>query len=847
MKKSVISFIAVMLVIIFLGVTAVTGVYIPGGWTMPFRDSGTTEDAPATAVTSEDGASNTETGTTDTADPSTDTADTTDGSADAADTTADTAADGTADATTDTAADSSADSTAETGGTAADLRAIIPSVMDTENGIRLGLDLVGGSRIVYEAVLPEGYDTGNLSDDMQTAQAMIRQRLTSQGFTEATVALSGDNRLTVEIPQITNPEEAVQTLGTTAQLLFMDIDGYNEYIAALAEDETVDAADYALLTGSDVDSASAEYGQTSETSPMQNYVQVTFTTDGRQKFADATQSVAARSTDNGGDGYNQLLIIMDGQIISAPYVSERIDSENCVITGSFDQESAEQLAGLIDAGQLPFSLTQVELRSVGPQLGADALQTSLLAGAIGVLLVCLFMLIVYRVPGLVACLALGFYIVIEALLFSLFRINLSLPGIAGIILSIGMAVDANVVIFERIKEELRAGKTVKSAIDSGFKRAFTAIFDSNLTTLIAAAVLFFFGTGTIVGFATTLGLGVIISMFTALTVTHFLLNRMVDFRIRSPRAYGLREKKREGGRFPVLKNSKIFGGISVLLVATGLVALILLPFGKNLFNLSIDFAGGTEMEFNMHQTVTQDIQSDVSSLFEETTGVTPSSVTSSGDGNQDVLIRSTSITSEQREAVIAAMLEQYDLNQETDILNNNDVSASVGSDLQRSAVLCAVLAIVLMLLYITFRFELTSGLAAVVCLVHDLLIMLSVYVWLQIPLDTNFIAAALTILGYSINASIIVFDRVRENLRTARREPFEEVAERSIWQTMGRTINTTLTTLFTIGMVFILGVPSLKQFTLPLIVGILAGAWSSILLSASLWAFFRRKFRKHKV
>ena len=842
MKKSVISFIAVMLVIIFLGVTAVTGVYIPGGWTMPFRDSGTTEDAPATAVTSEDGASNTETGTTDTADPSTDTADTTDGSADAADTTADTAADGTADATTDTAADSSADSTAETGGTAADLRAIIPSVMDTENGIRLGLDLVGGSRIVYEAVLPEGYDTGNLSDDMQTAQAMIRQRLTSQGFTEATVALSGDNRLTVEIPQITNPEEAVQTLGTTAQLLFMDWDGYNNYAAAVMGGETVDAADYALLTGSDIEGASAEYGQTTTNGMQENYVQVNFTSEGQQKFADATEAVSERT-----DGTNQLLIVMDGQIISYPNVDSRIDSSSCVISGSFTQESAQQLAGLIDAGQLPFSLTQVELRSVGPQLGADALRTSLLAGAIGLLLVCLFMLIIYRIPGLVACIALCFYIVIEALLFSLFHINLSLPGIAGIILSIGMAVDANVVIFERIKEELRAGKTVKSAIDSGFKRAFTAIFDSNLTTLIAAAVLFFFGTGTIVGFATTLGLGVIISMFTALTVTHFLLNRMVDFRIRSPRAYGLREKKREGGRFPVLKNSKIFGGISVLLVATGLVALILLPFGKNLFNLSIDFAGGTEMEFNMHQTVTQDIQSDVSSLFEETTGVTPSSVTSSGDGNQDVLIRSTSITSEQREAVIAAMLEQYDLNQETDILNNNDVSASVGSDLQRSAVLCAVLAIVLMLLYITFRFELTSGLAAVVCLVHDLLIMLSVYVWLQIPLDTNFIAAALTILGYSINASIIVFDRVRENLRTARREPFEEVAERSIWQTMGRTINTTLTTLFTIGMVFILGVPSLKQFTLPLIVGILAGAWSSILLSASLWAFFRRKFRKHKV
>ncbi|WP_382736703.1 protein translocase subunit SecF [Agathobaculum butyriciproducens] len=225
------------------------------------------------------------------------------------------------------------------------------------------------------------------------------------------------------------------------------------------------------------------------------------------------------------------------------------------------------------------------------------------------------------------------------------------------------------------------------------------------------------------------------------------------------------------------------------------------------------------MEFNMHTAVTQDIQTEVSDLFKDATGVDASSVTSSGDGNEDVLIRSTSIDSEQRAAVIDKMLKKYSL-ADTDILNNNDVSASVGSDLQRSAFICSILAILLMLVYITFRFELTSGLAAICCLVHDLLVMLSVYVLLQIPLDSNFIAAALTILGYSINASIIVFDRVRENLRTARKEPFEVIGEKSIWQTMGRTINTTLTTLFTIGMVYILGVPSLKQFTLPLIVGI---------------------------
>ena len=786
MKKSVVSFIAVLLLICFLGVTAVTGVYIPGGWTMPFRNAETTQSD--SADTQSDAAASDSTDTS---------ADTTTGSADTA---------------------QSADTTA-----ASSLKAIIPSVLDTDNGIRLGLDLVGGSRIVYEAEIPDGYNQANLADDMNSVQKVIRQRLTDKGFTEATVTLTGDNRVTVEIPQITNPEEAVQTLGTTAQLTFIDADGKE------------------WLTGSDIKKASYGYGNPTNGMSDQHYVEVQFTSEGQKKFAEATGNIAART-----DGTNIMAIVMDNQVISSPSVSSQIDSDSCVISGSFTRDSASELADLINAGQIPFSLKQVELRSVGPQLGADAMRTSLIAGAIGIVLVMLFMLIVYRIPGLVASIALCFYMVLEALIFSLVRVNLSLPGIAGIILSIGMAVDANVIIFERVKEELKNGKTVKSAIDSGFKRAFTAILDSNITTLIACAVLFFLGTGTIVGFATTLGIGVIVSMFTALTVTHFLLNRMVDFRIRNPKAYGLRDREAGKQRFAILKNFKIFCGISALLVVTGLVALILLPFGKNLFNLSIDFAGGTEMEFNMHTEVTQDVQTEVSGLFKDATGVDASSVTSSGDGNEDVLIRSTSITSEQRAAVIDKMLEKYSL-ADTDILNNNDVSASIGSDLQRSAVICSVLAIVLMMLYITFRFEMTSGMAAVCCLMHDLLIMLSVYVWLQIPLDSNFIAAALTILGYSINASIIVFDRVRENLRTARREDFASVAERSVWQTMGRTINTTLTTLFTIGMVFILGVPSLKQFTLPLIVGILAGGWSSVLLSCSLWNVFRKKFRKKRI
>ena len=487
MKKSVVSFIAVLLLICFLGVTAVTGVYIPGGWTMPFRNAETTQSD--SADTQSDAAASDSTDTS---------ADTTTGSADTA---------------------QSADTTA-----ASSLKAIIPSVLDTDNGIRLGLDLVGGSRIVYEAEIPDGYNQANLADDMNSVQKVIRQRLTDKGFTEATVALTGENRVTVEIPQITNPEEAVQTLGTTAQLTFIDADGKE------------------WLTGSDIKKATYGYGRpTGNEVTDVHYVQVQFTSEGQKKFAEATGNIAART-----DGTNIMAIVMDNQVISSPSVSSQIDSDSCVISGSFTRDSASELADLINAGQIPFSLKQVELRSVGPQLGADAMRTSLIAGAIGIVLVMLFMLIVYRIPGLVASIALCFYMVLEALIFSLVRVNLSLPGIAGIILSIGMAVDANVIIFERVKEELKNGKTVKSAIDSGFKRAFTAILDSNITTLIACAVLFFLGTGTIVGFATTLGIGVIVSMFTALTVTHFLLNRMVDFRIRNPKAYGLRD--REAGK-----------------------------------------------------------------------------------------------------------------------------------------------------------------------------------------------------------------------------------------------------------------------------------------------------------
>ena len=731
-----------------------------------------------------------------------------------------------------------------------DLNGVDAEGTASASDISLGLDLAGGVSITYQVVGDEEPDATDMADTI----AKLQKRVENYSK-EAIVYQEGTDRINIEIPGVTDANKILEELGRPGSLYFIaetDKDGNANYSMqavtdaqgnasyAYALNKTIDelkADGSIMLEGTDVKTATAGSIKDQTMGNSTYAVDLVMTEEGTKKFEEATRNAYEKGETLG--------IYYDGSFVSVPSVKGVFSDGNAQISPMNSYEEAESLASTIRIGGLKLELEELHSKVVGAQLGVEAISTSLKAAVIGFIVVAVFMIAVYFLPGFASVIALGIYVALVVLLLNGFDMTLTLSGIAGIILSIGMAVDANVIIFERIKEEMAAGKTVKSAIDSGFKRAFTAILDSNITTLIACGVLFFLGTGTIVGFATTLGIGVIVSMFTALTITHFLLNRMVDFHIRNPKAYGLRERKEEKKHFPILKNFKIFGGISVVLVATGLVALILLPFGKNLFNLSIDFAGGTEMEFNMHTAVTQDIQTEVSDLFKDATGVDASSVTSSGDGNEDVLIRSTSIDSEQRAAVIDKMLEKYSL-ADTDILNNNDVSASVGSDLQRSAFLCSILAILLMLVYITFRFELTSGLAAICCLVHDLLVMLSVYVLLQIPLDSNFIAAALTILGYSINASIIVFDRVRENLRTARKEPFEVIGEKSIWQTMGRTINTTLTTLFTIGMVYILGVPSLKQFTLPLIVGILAGGWSSVMLSTGLWGFFRKKFRRRR-
>ncbi|MGN1121671.1 MAG: protein translocase subunit SecD [Eubacteriales bacterium] len=387
-----------------------------------------------------------------------------------------------------------------------------------EDAISKGLDLVGGSSITFKAVPEEDSDIP-MSEALDKAINILRNRLDGMNQNEATIAKVGNDQVRIEIPGIDNPDDAVKTLGSTAKLVFEDSEGN------------------VVVEGKDVVNAEAVYGTVSQNSMSSEwYVSLEFNSTARAAFADATQRMAAKP-----DGSNYIAIKLDDEPISTPSVSERIDDTHCVITGSFTEEAAKQLATLIASGQLPVAFEESELRSVGASLGSEALSTSLFAGMIGILLVMIFMILFYRLPGFISCLSLVAYTAIFAIVLSATKITLSLPGIAGIILTIGMAVDSNVIIYERIKEEIRLGKTLRAAVKSGFSRAFTAILDANVTTIIAAVVLWYFGTGAVQGFAKTLFIGVIISLFTALVVTRVLLYAFVDFKV-SPKLFASASK-----------------------------------------------------------------------------------------------------------------------------------------------------------------------------------------------------------------------------------------------------------------------------------------------------------------
>ena len=668
---------------------------------------------------------------------------------------------------------------------------------DTMDNIKLGLDLAGGVSITYQAVEQNPSD-----EDMADTVYKLQQRVQNYS-TEAEVYREGANRINIDIPGVSDANAILQDLGKPGSLIFVDEVGQ------------------VILTGDQV--ATAKVGQTEQNGIRSYVVSLTFTPEGTSSFADAT-------TKNVG---KRISIIYDGAIISSPVVREAITGGQCQIDGMNGYEEANNLASTIRIGSLSLELEELRSNVVGAKLGQEAIATSLKAGAIGFALVAVFMAAAYLVPGIAAVLALALYVGLILILLAAFEVTLTLPGIAGIILSVGMAVDSNVIIFTRIKEELGHGKVVHSAIKTGFNKALSAIVDGNVTTLIAAAVLYFRGSGTVKGFATTLAIGIILSMFTALFVTRFAIYSLYHLGLENPKCYGV---KKDGKLIAFLSKKKICFGISIIMVVAGWGAMLLnnAQTGRAL-NYGMDFTGGTSTNVTFNENLSlEDISSQVVPVVSKITG-NADVQTQKVEGTNEVIIKTQTLSIDQRQALESALVEEFGV--EKELITAESISAAVSKEMKQDAVVAVVLATILMLLYIWFRFkDIRFATSAILALVHDVLVVLTFYAIAKWSVGSTFIACMLTIVGYSINATIVIFDRIRENLagRTPKQE-LEELVNQSITQTFTRSINTSLTTFIMVFVLFLLGVSSIREFALPLMTGIVCGTYSSVCVTGALW------------
>lgn len=678
-----------------------------------------------------------------------------------------------------------------------------PTGTGAAKNIKTGLDLSGGVSITYQAK-EENPSSEEVSDTIYKLQKRVEQY-----STEAQVYQEGDNRINVEIPGVTDANQILEDLGKPGSLEFQD------------------SAGNVVLEGSDV--ADAEGGAVQNQSGNTEYVvNLTLTDSGKTKFAEATKENIGQS----------ISIIYDGEVISSPVVQAEITGGKAEINGMGSVEEAKELASYIRIGSLGLELEEIRSSVVAAQLGEEAISTSLLAAAIGLVIVIVFMIIVYRVPGVVAGIALLLYTCIMLISLNAFDITLTLPGIAGIVLGIGMAVDANVIIYARIKEEIAAGISVRSAIKAGFQKAFSAIFDGNITTLIASFVLMWMGSGTVKGFAYTLAMGIVISMFTALVVSRLVVNALYAVGVRDEKFYG---RAKTGKCIDFVGKRKIFFTVSLILILCAPAAMLIhANTGDNkALNYSLEFSGGTttNVTFNKDMSI-KEIDSEVTPVVEEVTGdknVQPTKVV----GTNQVAIKTKTLTVEQRDALNQALVENFDVDES--LISSENISATVSSEMRRDAVVAVIVATICMLLYIWLRFkDIRFASSAVLALLHDVLVVLAFYAIARISVGNTFIACMLTIVGYSINATIVIFDRIRENLHGQRKvEDLANVVNLSITQTLTRSIYTSFTTFVMVFVLYILGVSSIQEFALPLMVGIVCGAYSSVCITGALWMVMR--------
>ena len=756
---------------------------------------------------------------------------------------------------------------------------------------KLGLDLAGGVSITYEVVGDEKPSQSDIDDTIEK----LRKRIEKYS-TESSVYQEGDNRISIEIPGVQDAEAVLADLGSPGLLYFIRATGpdgsgnytymttasgaqvygddnglfvYNSSGTPLLYDsETNDiAVDEAgiqipytikdekavkgkymllksidelladgsiVLTGTDVAVAEG-HAYTDDYNITQYIVSLKFTDEAAQIFADETGAVAGKSGLPG-----TIAIYYDGELLSVPNVNEKITGGSAQISGMGSKDEADKLAQSIRIGGLKLELNELRSNVVGAQLGSEAISTSITAGIIGVSIIILFMIIVYRVPGVAAAIALVIYTMMNLLCINFLEITLTLPGIAGIILSIGMAVDANVIIFARIREELAIGMTVESAIKSGFNKALSAIIDGNITTLIAAIVLSVMGSGSIKGFAYTLALGIVLSMITALFVTKLILNCFFAIGFKDIKFYG---QGKETKVADFLSKRKIFIAISSGIIGVGVIVMIVskIVTGDPL-NFSLDFKGGTATTVAFESQLDRDyIDGQIVPGIEKITGDASVLWTQVNDSNE-VIFKTRTLNEAEREKFKDYMVDSFGVAESK--ISVETISSTISGEMQKDAIIAVLVATACMLVYIWFRFsDFRFGTSAVIALLHDVMVVVAFYACARLSVGSSFIACILTIVGYSINATIVIFDRIRENLKgMKKKDTLEDVVNRSVSQTLTRSIFTSLTTFITVAVLFILGVSSIREFALPLMIGIICGTYSSVCLTGSMWYMFRQKF-----
>ena len=708
--------------------------------------------------------------------------------------------------------------------------------------IRLGLDLEGGVSVTYQAYKTDstGKRTGEQPTDKDMADTIykMQKRVETLESTEAAVYQEGSDRVTIDIPGASDSEEVLKELGKAGALYFILYSDLKTEKGGTPNegDKVVYDKSKVLLTGDMIGEATSGSRQQEGTGKTEYGVSIKFAGKGIKKVAKIT----------GEHVGEQLAIVYDEKLVSAPNLKEEISGGECWISGSFTSESAEQLASTVRIGALPLELENIHGNVVGATLGSQALKSSLFAGVVGLILVIIFMIVMYRISGVAASIALIFYVGAMLLALNGLNVTLTLPGIAGIILSIGMAVDANCIIFTRIREELATGKTVASAIDNGFSKAMSAIIDGNVTTLIAALVLYLKGSGTVKGFAMTLGIGIVLSMFTALFITKLLMKAFCALGMTNTSMYGIQKERKTINFIGNWKKYVVISGAVVVICVAGLV--VRAASGGPLFNYSLDFAGGNSTSVDLSKTVTDEDKQKAEDTAKSVIGSGKSVEISVAD-NTKIVVRTEELSEQKSEELKATMAKTFGVDESTKI-ESEFISGSVSDEMKVDAAVATLIATLCMLLYIWIRFrKLSTGISAVLALVHDVIAVLTVYVVASafIPVGSTFIACMLTIVGYSINDTIVVFDRIRENkAKATSRTSLAEIINKSITETLSRSINTSVTTFIMVFVLAVFGVDSVRQFAIPLIVGIISGCYSSVCVASPLWYVLSGKGEKEQ-